>query len=234
MAGSFLSVLVTRLPLGESVIITRSVCRYCRHALGPLDLVPLLSWLLLRGRCRHCGHDIPLIYPALEAASVIVAVWSALTLSGWLVWAGCGLGWGLLALAVIDRRHFILPDVLTLPLIPIGLAVTYGIDPDRVPDAALGALLGYGAFRSIAGLYRRLRGKEGLGAGDAKLLAVGGAWTSWAYLPDIILWAALTGLLVAVMSLRSRSRYSAPMAFGPHLALAIWVVWLHGLRPEVV
>jgi leader peptidase (prepilin peptidase)/N-methyltransferase len=228
--GSFLGVAITRLPVGARVVLARSSCPSCDHALGVRDLVPLLSWAFLRGRCRHCGAAIGTFYPAIELAAVLIAAWAALVLPGALVFAGCLLGWALLALGVIDRRHEILPDVLTLPLIAAGLGVAYWLDPASLRDHAIGAVAGFAAFFIIRVAYRRVRGREGLGMGDAKLLAAGGAWVSWPGLPGIVLWAAMAGLAVALIRALTGGRVTAAdrIPFGPYLCGGIWLVWLYG------
>jgi len=228
--GSFLGTLVLRLPAGERVLLARSACPDCGHRLGAFELVPLLSWLLQRGRCRHCGAPIPRFYPAMELAALGVAAWAGTQAAGVALLASCMLGWTLLALAVTDRREFLLPDALTLPLLALGLAATAWLDPASLADHALGAALGWLGFAALAQAYRMLRGREGLGAGDAKLLAAGGAWIGWAGLPAAVLAASLLGLGEA---LARRLRHgagaeAAPIAFGAWLALGIWLVWLYG------
>ena len=141
--GSFLGLLVVRLPAGEGGVRGRSACRRCRRKLGPLDLVPLLSWAWTRGRCRHCGARLGWLYPGIELAAVGVVVWAAAATSGWVLWASCALGWTLLALAVIDLRALLLPDALTVPLVPAGLAAAWLIDPGLLPHHVLGAALGF-------------------------------------------------------------------------------------------
>ena len=127
--GSFLGVVVRRLPAGRPLALGRSACETCGRALGPGELVPLLSWLWQRGRCG-CGRvALSPFYPAIELAALAVALSAAWLLSGWLLRASLALGWTLLALAAIDLRHYLLPDVLTLPLIPAGLAVAGVLDP---------------------------------------------------------------------------------------------------------
>ncbi len=228
--GSFLGLVVYRLPVGARVVLGRSACPHCNHVHGPRDLVPFVSWLLSRGRCRHCAARISLFYPAIEVGALLVAVWAASALSGWLLWAGCALGWTLLALAVIDQRHLMLPDALTLPLIPAGLGVAYLIAPSLLPDHAIGAAAGFISFVFIGWAYRRLRGREGLGLGDAKLLAAAGAWVSWSGLPGVVLISAL-GALAAVLlaSLAGRPvSLTSQVPFGSFLCAATWLVWLYG------
>jgi leader peptidase (prepilin peptidase)/N-methyltransferase len=227
--GSLLGVLVRRLPRGERVGITRSACEMCKTPLGARHLVPLLSYVFLRGRCAYCGAPIGRFHPAMELGAIAVPIWSMTVYQGAAFGATCLLGWMLFALAVCDAQTFQLPDALTLPLLLCGLAVTYGFDPQVLTDHALATATGYLAFRGIAAFYRWLRGRDGLGQGDAKLLAAGGAWLGLAALPNVVLIAALSGLLLtALMGLRGR-RLNAQMRlpFGPALALAIWLVWLY-------
>lgn len=229
-AGSFVGVLIERLPAGRPIVLARSICDACGRALGPRDLVPIVSWLAQRGRCR-CGQArLGIFYPAIELAALAVAVWAAVVLSSWLVWASALLGWCLLALAAIDQRHEILPDVLTLPLIPAGLLVVYLVDPAKLPNHLIGALSGYLAFAAIAWLYHRIRGREGLGAGDARLMAAAGAWLGWQGLPSVVLIGAMAALLGALIHAWRGGRLdpAARIAFGPYLALGFWLVWLYG------
>jgi leader peptidase (prepilin peptidase)/N-methyltransferase len=227
--GSFLGVLIRRLPAGRPVILGRSCCESCGRVLAARDLVPLVSYAVLRARCRACGARIAAEHAAIELAALAVAALSAATQpDAARVWAGCVLGWWLLAPAWIDWRWLRLPDALTLPLIPAGLAATLLLDPGAVTDHAAAAVAGYLAFRAIAAGYRRLRGREGLGQGDAKLLAAAGAWAGLAPLPDIVLIAALLGLAAAGLRAlwRRETRVDRAVAFGPSLAVATWVVWL--------
>jgi leader peptidase (prepilin peptidase)/N-methyltransferase len=229
--GSFLGTLVLRLPEGRPVLAGRSACPACGTRLGPRDLVPLLSWAILRGRCRQCGTLVPAFYPAIELAALGVAIWAATVVGGVALLASCLLGWGLLALALIDRRHFLLPDALTLPLLATGLGATALLDPPSLPAHAIGAAGGYLAFAGIAALYRQVRRRDGLGLGDAKLLAAGGAWLGWSALPSVVLLAALLGILeVLAARLGGGAPLAAtrPIAFGTWLAAAIWLVWLYG------
>lgn len=228
--GSFLGVLVDRLPAGRTTVRGRSACDHCDTALTARDLVPVASWLVLRGRCRHCRQPIGLRYPAIELAALAVALWSLAVLPGWLAWASAGLGWSLLAASVIDGRHMILPDRLTLPLIPAGLAVIWLVEPARLPAHAVGALAGFALVLTVGVLYRRLRGREGIGLGDAKLLAAAGAWVSWEGLPGIVLLAAAAALLTALAGRFFGRDLEAQreVPFGPYLAGAFWLTWLYG------
>ncbi len=229
--GSFVGVLVRRLPAGETPG-GRSRCPRCGHALTPRDLVPLASWAALGGRCRHCRGPIGVFYPAVELAALGLALWAAaaMTMAGWLVWATAVLGWTLLALTLIDIRHYLLPDVLTLPLVPAGIAVNWALLRQPPLDAMLGAVVGYAAFVLIAWAYRRWRGREGMGAGDAKLLAGLGAWVVASGLPSLVLLASLLALAaaLAMQCLRGRLSLADRVPFGPFLAAGGWVVWLYG------
>jgi leader peptidase (prepilin peptidase)/N-methyltransferase len=230
-AGSLLGVLIRRLPAGRPVAMARSACETCGATLGPRDLVPLASFLALRGRCRSCGAPIGWFHPAVELAALAVAAWSvAADADASLIWADCALGWTLLALAWIDVETFLLPDALTLPLILAGLAFTWFAAPDALADAAIGAAAGYASLRLVAWTYRRLRGREGLGAGDAKLFAAAGAWVGWPGLPQVLLAASVAGLALVLLQAAAGRRIDRATAvpFGPPLALGTWLVWLHG------
>ncbi len=166
------------------------------------------------------------------AGAAIVAAWAASvdTDIRWMAFS-CVLGWTLLALGWIDWRTFRLPDVLTLPLLAVGLAAAAIDSQASLISGVIGALAGYGALSAVNAGYRRLRGRDGLGRGDAKLLAAGGAWLGWQALPWVVLFAALLGLLLAALQRARGARLTAETAlpFGPPLALAIWIVWMYGL-----
>ncbi len=229
--GSFLGVLIRRLPARRDVVMGRSACDSCGHVLGPLELVPLVSFATLGGRCRHCDVPIGRFHPAVELAAIAVAASAAWTIGddAALLWAGCGLGWTLLTLAWIDALHMRLPDVLTLPLLLAGLAATWWLDPDTLAAHAMGAAAGYLSIAALAVAYRRLRGRDGIGLGDAKLLGAAGAWLGWQALPWVVLSAALAGIGVAVLSqLRGATITRATaLPFGPCLAVAIWAIFLY-------
>lgn len=229
--GSFLGVLVTRLPAREPVMWSRSRCPHCRHTLGAADLVPLVSWLAARGRCRYCSARVASFYPAMELAATGLALWAAAVVpAGAILWQSCVLAWTLLALAVIDWRHMILPDSLTLPLLAAGLAIAAMDGADALQARAIGAAVGLSAFLAVAWVYRQVRGREGLGAGDAKLLAAAGAWVAWPGLPGVVLWAAAAAFAVVLVRVVAGRPVTATerIAFGSFLSLGTWLVWLYG------
>jgi leader peptidase (prepilin peptidase) / N-methyltransferase len=233
IVGSFLGVVVRRLPDGRPIVWARSCCEACGAVLQPRDLVPLVSWVAAQGRCRHCGRPLGWFYPAIELGAVAVALLAVATDDVPRAALDCILGWWLLMLGWVDLRRWVLPDALTLPLLAAGLAASATLEPETVLDRAVGAVLGYLALRAVAIAYRGLRGRGGLGGGDAKLLAAAGAWVGALALPQVVLGAALAGLAAAaVMRMMGvRLNVHSALPFGPFLALATWVVWQWGPVP---
>ncbi len=228
--GSFVGLLIERLPVGESVVLGRSRCRSCAAMLGLLDLVPLLSWAASGGRCRHCHAALGWFHPGVELAALGVALWSVLVAPGWLAWASAGLGWTLLVLAVIDQRHMILPDTLNLPLIPAGLAVAALTPAGGFVHHMAGVVAAAASLGAIAWAYQRARGRQGLGLGDVKLFAAAGAWVGWQGLASVLLIGAVAGLaaVFALARVKGIPAPREPVAFGPYLALGFWITWLYG------
>ncbi len=227
--GSFVGVLIARLPAGRPIAWSRSACDQCGRTLGPGEMVPILSFAWQRGACGGCGAPIARFHLWVELAALVLALSAAATgVTGPTLWTGCALAWTLLALAWIDARTYTLPDALTLPLLLAGLAQTLWLTPEFITDHALAAAFAYLSFRLLDLLYQRLRGRPGLGAGDAKLLAAGGAWLGTLALPRIVLIAALLGLTAAAVArLRGAElRRDWRLPFGPCLAAAIWALWL--------
>lgn len=225
IVGSFLATLVLRLPNGEQAVTGRSRCDQCRRELGPLDLVPIVSRLWLRGKCRSCGAAIDPTHSRIEifaAAIGAIAIGLAPDLSGV---ALAAFGWLLLPLALLDWRHLWLPDRLGIPLAIGGLALG-GFLGTALPDRLAGGLIGWGALSLLALLYRRARGREGLGGGDPKLLGAIGLWLGWMPLAPVLALAAALGLAVALTRGLS-ARDSLP--FGTMLAAASWPVALFQL-----
>ncbi len=228
MLGSFANVCVHRIPQGLSVVTPRSRCPACNASIAWYDNIPVLSWLILRGKCRHCGAPISIRYQILELAMGIS--WGALA---WHFGPSPGLVVALVfvsllwILTLIDLETFLLPDVLTLPGIVIGLLLNFWVgDP---VSSLIGAVAGYGFFWSVAKVFLLLTGREGMGYGDFKLLAMLGAFLGWQALPLIILLSSLTGAIIgSVFLLLSRKGIRAEIPFGPYLALAGVVTMLWG------
>jgi leader peptidase (prepilin peptidase)/N-methyltransferase len=230
LAGSFVASLAYRLPRGVSIVWPRSYCPHCRATLGAADLVPLLSWLVQRGRCRHCAAIVGYTYPLIELTAVAIAIWAVSTVPGSLALSTAVLGWLLLALALIDWQHYMLPNLLTVPVILAGLLVATYLPALHVMDHLIGAAAGYLAFWLVSRIYRAVRHRDGLGLGDAKLIAGAGAWVGWQGLPTVVMAGAVTALMVTLL-LNRHGKGTSPTArvpFGPYLAFATWLVWLYG------
>lgn len=228
--GSFIGVVIRRLPRGGAIAWDRSRCPYCATPLAPRDLVPFFSWACRRGACRHCGHRLGWFYPAIEGASLLLAVLSLAATHDLVAWVAWGLGCWLLTLGWIDAECWALPDALTLPLIPLGLLSGAALSAGSMPDRLAGAIVGYVALRLLGLVYHRLRGRDGLGGGDAKMLAASGAWVGASGLPSVVLAAAVAALIAAgLLRLRGMALHAqTALPFGPFLALATWLVWLLG------
>ena len=227
IAGSFLATIILRWPQGRGVLRGRSACDGCGRVLGVVDLVPMVSALVQRGRCRSCGAPIDPLHGRVEAGCAIIGA-LALGFSpdpGGVGWAM--LGWLLLTLAVLDRRHFWLPDGLTLPLAFLGFTIGPWVTDTTMAGRTIGAMTGYLTLLLIAFGYRRFRGCDGLGLGDAKLLGALGAWFGWQALPFILLLAASVGLLAvgAVMATGRRIDGATRLPLGTFLAIAAVPGW---------
>ena len=242
LVGSFLNVVIYRLPRmvlrdetqadtpALSLSFPRSHCPHCGHTLAPWELVPVLSFVLLRGRCRQCHTPISWTYPLTELANA--ALWVLCiahfgdTPQGW-CWALYAST--LLALARIDLQTTLLPDALTLPLLWAGLGLaSLGWTGLPLQEALWGAMLGYGLFWGLDWVYLRVRGRHGMGGGDAKLLAALLAWLGWPAVVAVLLIASLSALLMVLLQgLRGRLQTEAQIPFGPYLALAglVLMVW---------
>jgi leader peptidase (prepilin peptidase) / N-methyltransferase len=263
--GSFLNVVIYRLPimldrqwraqcadvLGEAavetfvagvpekfnLVVPRSACPACKAPITAAQNIPLLSWLMLRGRCARCGAAISVRYPIVEALTGILSALVAWKFGfGWPALAALVLTWFLISLTCIDLDTQLLPDSLTLPLLWIGLAFSlWGPPAAGAPlpvdlrSSLIGAIGGYVSLWSVYHLFRLLTGKEGMGYGDFKLFAALGAWLGWQMLLPVILIAAATGAVVgvAVLSIRGQHR-STPIAFGPFLAASGWLMLMAG------
>ena len=226
--GSFIATAAIRWPAGKSASAGRSRCDGCEAALGPAELVPLLSYLVQRGRCRGCGARIDPRHVAIELAAAALGLAAALAHPLPLALVSALFGWWLLLIAVIDLEHQWLPDRLTLPLIALGLAAAWAGFGPPLTERLAGAAIGWAALAAIAWLYRRFRGREGMGGGDPKMLGAIGAWVGAWHLPVILLGAGLLGLAAAlVMRLRGEEVSAASrLPLGTLMALAAWPLWL--------
>ena len=224
-----------------NLVVPRSACPSCHAPITALQNVPVFSWLALRGRCAGCGAGISARYPLVELLTGLASAAVAWKFGyGWPMLAALVLTWFLIALTFIDLDTQLLPDNLTLPLLWIGLALSLAapaapaapvpVDPR---SSIIGALAGYLSLWSVYHLFRLATGKEGMGYGDFKLLAALGAWLGWKMLLPIVLMSALVGAIVGVVMMARFGRdRSQPMAFGPYLAAAGWLMLMFG--PELV
>jgi leader peptidase (prepilin peptidase)/N-methyltransferase len=228
IAGSFVAAASLRWPQGRAVVRGRSACDSCAAPLGPFELIPLLSWAVQRGRCRRCRARVDPRHPAIELAAAMLGAVALAAHPGPLGLVTALLGWWLLLIAILDLEHQWLPDRLTLPLIPLGLLAAWAGFGPPLPERALGAAAGWAALFLIAWLYRRLRGREGMGGGDPRMLGAIGAWVGVWQLPAILLGAGLLGL-AAVVAMRLRGEAvtaTSRLPLGTLMALAAWPVWL--------
>lgn len=242
LIGSFLNVVIYRIPKmmqresdnyvarerGEpephtdryNLVLPRSACPHCKHQIGALENVPVISYLVLRGQCRACKAPISARYPIIEACTGL--------LSAGLIWQfGSGVAglaslpflYLLIVMTFIDADTQYLPDELTVPLLWMGIALNLSATFTTLQDAVIGAIIGYLVLWSVNALFKLVRGKDGMGGGDFKLLAAFGAWMGWAILPSVILLSSVVGSVVGVsMMLFRKHQREVPIPFGPYLA----------------
>lgn len=253
--GSFLNVVVYRLPLMMeqswqqeyleyfepeklqpqaavfNLAVPRSACPHCKHQLAAKDNIPLLSWLLLKGKCRYCQAPVSKRYPLLELFTAVISAavaWQfGATATGLLYLL---VTWALLALTFIDIDKMLLPDQITLPLLWLALvAAVAGFSKVDAAAAITGAAIGYLALWSVYWAFKLLTGKEGMGYGDFKLLAVFGALLGWQQLPLIILLSSLVGAVIGTLMLAMQGKdKNNAIPFGPYIAAAGWIAMLWG------
>jgi leader peptidase (prepilin peptidase)/N-methyltransferase len=220
-----------------NLVTPRSACPSCKAPIKAWQNIPVVSWLMLRGRCAGCGTRISARYPLVELGTALLSAIVAWHF-GFGAAAGCGLllTWSLIALTGIDIDHQMLPDIITLPLLWTGLLAAAAIGPTAglaLPvsphDAILGAVAGYSSLWIVYHLFRLVTGKEGMGFGDFKLYAALGAWLGWHVLPLVILLSAATGAVlgIALIAFRGKDR-NTQLPFGPYLAAAGWLAMLYG------
>ncbi|MFK7702910.1 prepilin peptidase [Pseudomonas caspiana] len=253
LVGSFLNVLVYRLPIMMerdwqaqsremlklpaepasetfNLILPHSRCPHCAHQIRPWENLPVISYLFLGGKCSSCKAPISKRYPLVELTCGLLSGYVAWYFGfGWAAAAMLVLSWGLLAMSLIDADHQLLPDDLVLPLLWMGLIVnSFGVFT-TLGDALWGAVAGYLVLWSVYWLFKLITGKEGMGHGDFKLLAMLGAWGGWQILPLTILLSSLVGAVLGLIMLRLRNaETSTPIPFGPYLAIAGWIALLWG------
>ena len=242
--GSFLNVVIHRLPKmmeqdwhaqcadlrGETpstataltLARPRSRCPACGHQITALENIPIISYLLLRGRCSSCGTSISLRYPVVEAVTGLLSAYAVWHFGPTLQGAGALLLiWALIALTGIDFDTQLLPDSITLPLLWLGLAFNLAGTYVDLFSAVIGAMIGYLTLWSVFWLFKLATGKEGMGFGDFKLLAALGAWLGWQMLPAIILLSSIVGAVVGIsLIVATRHGRNTPIPFGPYLAAA--------------
>lgn len=228
IVGSFVAALVVRWPDGRSVMRGRSACDACERTLGARDLVPIVSALVLRGRCRTCAAPIDPRHWQIEVAAVAIGVVAGLTTATPVALAGAVFGWLLLALAALDVAALWLPDRLTGTLAVAGAAsAAVGVVPD-IGDRLIGGAAGFAVLWLVAAAYHRVRGVDGMGGGDPKLFGAIGLWLGWRMLPAVLLIASLVGLAVVLIA-RARGREvgrDTPLPFGALLAVAAYPAWI--------
>ena len=241
LVGSFLNVVIYRLPemmkrswlqqcaelRGETaealpafnLFTPRSTCPHCGHKISAWENIPIISYLVLRGRCSRCHARISPRYPIIEALTALMSGFVAWHYGyGFVAFAALIFVWSLIALAVIDLNTQLLPDDITLPLLWIGLLVNINQGFTDIQAAVIGAVAGYLSLWSIYWCFKLITGKEGMGYGDFKLLAAIGAWLGWSMLPVVILLSSLVGALVGIgLILAAKLNRNIPIPFGPYL-----------------
>ena len=227
--GSFLATLILRWPESRSVIAGRSSCDHCGYQLRSWELIPVASFLVQAGKCRKCGAAIATDHLAIEIAAALIgglALFAAPNAAGL---AGAIFGWILMTLAALDAKHHWLPDRLTAILAVSGLLAGFFMDPPIFPDRLIGGLAGFLSLTIVAAIYKHLRGRDGLGGGDPKMLAGIGCWLGWTALPLIILGASLVGIIFAISwRLRGKEVSAETMLpLGSLLAVAAFPLWLY-------
>ncbi len=254
LVGSFLNVVIHRLPIMMqrdwraqareflelpaepattfNLVLPHSHCPHCDHQIRAWENVPLVSWLALRGKCSACRAPISRRYPLVELLCGLLSAYVAWHFGfSWQAGAMLLLTWGLLAMSMIDIDHQLLPDAIVLPLLWLGLIVNgLGLFAP-LSDALWGAIAGYLSLWSVYWLFKLVTGKEGMGYGDFKLLALLGAWGGWQVLPLTILLSSIVGAVLGSLMLRlQKAESGTAIPFGPYLAIAGWIALLWGGR----
>jgi leader peptidase (prepilin peptidase) / N-methyltransferase len=227
---------ITSLPLNNepmepfNLMVPGSRCPHCDHKIKPWENIPVISYLILAGKCSGCKAKISARYPITELATGLLSIAVAYYIGiNWNGLAALVLTWSLIALTMIDFDTYLLPDDITLPLLWLGLIVNSFNSFTDLPSALWGAIAGYLSLWSVYKLFKLLTGKEGMGYGDFKLLAALGAWMGWQMLPQIILLSSLVGAIIGISLIVVRGRdKNIPIPFGPYLAIAGWIAFVWG------
>lgn len=253
LVGSFLNVVIYRLPKmlerewkqscceileqpapeeseAFNLVVPASTCPSCDHKIRPWENIPVISYLILRGRCSQCQQGISARYPIIEAVTAVLSAVLAVKFGpSWQLAAALVLTWSLITLTMIDIDTQLLPDNITLPLLWLGLIVnSQGLFSD-LPNALWGAIFGYLSLWSVYWLFKLLTHKEGMGYGDFKLLAALGAWMGWQALPLTIVLSSVVGAVIGIAGILIMGRdKNVPMPFGPYLAIAGWIYFMWG------
>jgi len=254
--GSFLNVVIHRLPLmmerewtsqchefleidGDgatapdeafNLILPASACPNCQHKIGPLENIPIVSFIFLGGKCSECKTPISMRYPAVELVTAVLSFVVAWQLGfGWQAAAALLLTWALIALSLIDFDHQLLPDSIVFPVLWLGLVMSISEVFVDAPTSIIGAAVGYLSLWSVFHLFKLITGKEGMGHGDFKLLALFGAWLGWQSIIQIILLSSVVGAVVGIALIVALGRdKNVPIPFGPYIAAAGWISLLWG------
>ncbi|RLB18569.1 MAG: prepilin peptidase [Deltaproteobacteria bacterium] len=228
--GSFANVCIYRLPLGRSIVSPPSSCPHCGQQIKFYDNIPLLSYLLLKGKCRVCGHPISAQYPLVELSMGLISLALFIRYGAsyqyilYLLFTG-----SLVVITFIDLHHQIIPDVVSLPGIAVGFLSSFFLISVSWIDSVIGIVAGGGALLVIAIIFEKLTGREGIGGGDIKLLAMIGAWMGWKALPFIVLVSSLAGTIIGGGALLITGKgYGVRIPFGPFLAMGTLIYFFFG------
>jgi leader peptidase (prepilin peptidase)/N-methyltransferase len=238
--GSFLNVCIYRLPKRESIVTTPSHCPHCGEPIRFYDNIPLISYLVLRGKCRYCKEHIPLRYPVVEGLFGLLTlalfkkygltIWPYATAPFLLFWAFTA---ALIIITFIDLDHQIIPDSISIPGIFVGISASFFIPLLSWYESVIGIVIGGGFLFLIAFGYKWITGREGMGGGDVKLLAMLGAWLGWKAIPFILLSSSLIGVVIGgSIGLANRTGLRSRIPFGPFLAVSALIYVFFG--PELI
>lgn len=254
LVGSFLNVVIHRLPvmmerswkeeyqsyfhpedeykaeLKYNLFVPRSACVQCGHQITALENIPILSWVIQKGKCTSCHAPISPRYPLVEALTAVLCVIVGFYFQpGWALLGAILFTWALISLTFIDLDKLLLPDQITLPLLWLGILFNLDHTYTSLSDAVIGAIAGYMSLWTLYWAFKLLTDKEGMGYGDFKLLAAFGAWLGWQSLPLILLLSSLVGAVIGIsLIVLKKHRKEKPIPFGPYLAIAGWIAMIWG------